>query len=228
MLSILNVRANNHNSCEDSVFVDDANEDVIYGVIADGCSTGIKSHFASQVIAYFVQLQQESDVTSDSFVMALYEFLYEVKGLFKFSEMNLLSTCILFSYHKPSKSLRIRSFGDCVYYVHDREIIVDQNNKPDYMGYHIGDTYSQFEAYMEKYPMSEYTNVERFMICSDGIKGIDRGMLQPPQTTNQAILFYPPTSTNYHIRMWNKLKRDGFTLSDDLTIVSYAEDSKTE
>lgn len=226
MLSIFNVRSNTHNSCEDSVFVDDVG-DTMYGVIADGCSSGIKSHFASQTIAYFVQLHQETDVTSNNFIMALYEFLYEVKSLFKFSIDNLLSTCILFSYHKPSKSLRIRSLGDCVYFVHDREIIVDQDNKPDYIGYHISDTYSQFESYMDKYPINEYLNVERFMICSDGIKGIDRGMLQAPQTTNPSILFYPPTSTNYHIRMWNKLKKDGFTLSDDLTIVSYVEDSKT-
>ena len=205
MLSILNVRSNTHNSCEDSVYVNDSG-DIMYGVIADGCSSGIRSHFASQT---------------------MYEFLYEVKALFKFSDMNLLSTCILFSYNKKSKLLKIRSFGDCVYYIHDKEVIVDQNNTPDYIWYHISDTYAQFEEYLNKYPISEYWDTERFMICSDGIKGIDRGMLQPPQTTNLAILFYPPTSSNYHVRMWNKLKSDGFTLSDDLTIVSYAEDSKT-
>lgn len=234
MLSILNVRSNSHNSCEDSVYAMEDKE-YVWGVIADGCSTGIKSHFASQAIAYFIGMEQDSSVPSNYTVRKLRDLLKQTKDLFKISHMHLLSTCILFQYSKNLKLLVVRALGDGVYYINEgmdnREgIVIDQNNTPDYIAYHIDDTAHQFEQYLDKYPSVMYNNVDKFMICSDGIHHIDRADLLGAPIRNPKILFENPVTTNYHVRMWNLLKRDGYTLSDDLTIVSYVSENseKTE
>src|SRR5687768_14521282 len=101
MLSILNVRANHHNSCEYSFHVEE-NENHVWGIVADGCSSGIKSHFASQLIAYFIQNEVDPRCTSDYTIRRLKDFLYNMRITLQFSEMNLLSTCLLFTYNKSN------------------------------------------------------------------------------------------------------------------------------
>lgn len=230
MLSIVNVRSQTHNSCEDSAYAEETWH-YVWGVVADGCTTGIKSHFASQVIAYFIQKELACiECTSDYTVRRLRDFLFNVKDLFGFDCMNLLSTCILFDYDRKTKRLRVRALGDGVYYINEgvdnREgIVIDQNNTPDYIAYHINDTPQQFEEYLKKYPEFIHENVEKFMICSDGIHSINRADLLHPAVHNPDILFKKPVSPNYLERMWNILKRDGYTLSDDLTIVSYVSEN---
>lgn len=222
MLSTLNVIARHHNTCEDSLFVK-SNSSYIFGVIADGCSTGIKSAFASQAIAYAVETYLPALNTRNESVLLLRDTLIKLKELFQFSHMNLLSTCTLFCYDIHNKQLRIRLFGDGTFYVNDIEFNINQDNKPDYLGYHLLDDSVQFNKYLTKHPESIFDNVDRFMICSDGIANIERSILQIEPTKNpNELLFKPPTSENYLQRMWNILKRDGYTLSDDLTIVSYA------
>lgn len=222
MVSILNVRSNTHNSCEDSVFVKE-NKEVIYGVVADGCSTGVKSHFASQAIAYIVENSLYQFVTTDHSIGTIRDVLASLRALLGISHISLLSTAILFVYDKESKHLKVRAFGDGVYYVNDIEYVIEQNNTPDYLAYHITDRYDQFLEYLGKYPTQIYDNVKKFMICSDGITRIERSALQHDATVNpQVLLFTPPKSANYLTRMWNLIKKDGFILSDDLTIVSYA------
>lgn len=223
MISTLNQRSNFHNSCEDSIYVGHS-YDVIYGVIADGCSTGTKSHFASQLIAYSVESNARfNTLLSDSFVKSILFDLRSSAKVLNLTDSNLLSTCLLFAYYPHLKRLQLRLFGDGVYYINDIEYRIDQNNEPDYLGYLINKDYSDIDKYLLKYPIIEYTDVHKFIICSDGIDRIERTVLQEPAKVDPLkLLLHPPTSANYLTRMWNLIKRDGFTLSDDLSIISYA------
>lgn len=242
MLSVLNVRANQHNSCEDSVFVKET-DDHIWGVLCDGCSTGTKSHFASQTFAYFIENEGSEILTSDHFMFEVKSFILKVMLLFNFTHMNMLSTLLLFSYNKKTRVLKLRAFGDGYFYIpfHTQEetkLVIedtdgdklyetyfDQGNTPDYIAYHILKTNPEFFTYLNAYPEREYQNVDRFMITTDGIKSLNRSQFAPDSKVNSSILYTPPVSANYLTRMWNCLKREGYQLSDDLTIVSYAENS---
>jgi hypothetical protein len=226
MIATLNVRADHHNSCEDSVLVVES-ENFIDGIISDGCSTGIKSHFASQALCYaFKEVGLRDAWVDDVVLKSVKTRLLAVCAALGLEEMNLLATLILFHYNKSDKTLRIRVFGDGYYYINDVEYIIDQNNTPDYFGYHIYKDPISFDNYLKKYPELVYDNVERFMICSDGITRISRSAMQQDATVNpNKLLFHPPTSKNYLERMWNLIKRDKFALTDDLTIVSYGKNS---
>lgn len=229
MLSTLNKISESHNTCEDSLFViEDA--EMIFGVVSDGCSTGICSAFASQAVCYSVRkILKENDyktITSDSFVVQLSIDLLRLKNSFLLSEMNLLATCVLFDYNKFTKELNVRSFGDSYYYVNSQEYVVDQNNTPDYLGYHLEELGTpKFVEFVSKYESRTYYRVESFQICSDGIKSFKISQFKEDAGVNpETELLKIPVSENYLSRAFNILKRKGFTISDDLSIVSYVQD----
>lgn len=226
MISTLNVRANHHNSCEDSLLVVE-NESSIDGIISDGCSTGINSHFASQAFCYAFQVAGRSGpFTEDYAVVAVKKRIRELVAHLGISSAHVLATCMLFHYNKLDKVLRIRVFGDGYYYVNGKEYEIDQNNTPDYLGYHLHDTYGEFGVYLNKCPEIYYENVDNFIICSDGIKSIQRSQFaEITGGPTPIVLFSNPQSTNYLARMWNLLKREHYTLSDDLSIISYDSNS---
>lgn len=226
MLSTLNQRSNTHNSCEDSLYVKET-EDEVYGIIADGCSTGTKSHFASQAICYSFAhkaeiYKQYFPVVSDRFLKVIVHDLELIMSTLGLTEMNFLSTLIVFVYDKKDKTLSMRVLGDGYYYINDIEYVVDQNNTPDYLGYYLNNTVALYN-FLEKYPEIGYKDVDSFMICSDGIKAFQRSQFAPDSFTQgpEVLLFDKPPSKNYLERMWNTLKRDHYTLSDDLSIISY-------
>jgi len=223
MISILNQRGGNHNSCEDSVFVKET-ELAIYGGVFDGCSTGVNSHWASQTMAYLFE-SNSSAFKPTSVGMAI-EILFQLQKISIDLNINpntqLLSTCVLFYYNKSSKRLEVRCFGDGVYYVNDIEYVVDQGNIPDYIAYQVYNTSTEQVEFIDKYGIAIYENVDKFIICSDGIQAIKESQYEEQTVNWQEMLLAPPKSENYLKRMWNILKSKKFTLSDDLTIVSYA------
>lgn len=221
MLSILNQRGGNHNSCEDSVFVKET-DTVIYGGVFDGCSSGENSHWASQTFAYmFKSLFRDCQSLKNA---VIYEAVKELNKVVHILEIDrdtqLLSTCLLFIYNKKNRTLDIRCFGDGVYYINDVEYVIDQDNIPDYLGYRLN--YDVLIDFLDAYPVVRHENVDRFIICSDGIQAIHENQYEPASVKWEELLLAPPASENYLKRMWNILKNKKFTLADDLTIVSYA------
>lgn len=217
MISKLCVRGTYKNQCEDSVFVKET-ESFIYGCVCDGCSTGINSAWASQTLCYFIE-SYGPWIISDQFLCFLKSNLLEIGKIIKLDKMKLLSTLVLFRYDKETKNLKIRVFGDSVYYINNKEFIVDQNNTPDYLAYHLNT--DDFLEYLNNNPIKEYENVKSFQICTDGIKSFSVSQFETPQK-NPSILLEKPTSENYLQRMFNILKKDKWIINDDLSIVSYA------
>lgn len=215
MLSKICVRGTYKNTCEDSVFVKET-ESFIFGICADGCSTGINSAWASQFLCYLVQ-NRPWDVTSNEYLAYLRIRLRDILADLHLTEMNLLSTCLLFNYNKKLKILKLRIIGDGYYYVNRVEYCIDHNNIPDYLAYHL---YDDFLLFCEKYPELIYENVDSFQICTDGIKSFAVSQFEEAKK-NPSILLENPTSENYLQRMFNILKKDKWIINDDLSIVSY-------
>jgi hypothetical protein len=140
--------------------------------------------------------------------------------------MNLLSTIVLFEYSPFTEQLKIRALGDAVYYVNGVEYVIDQNNEPDYLAYHLDVSYDEFQEYLDKYPVRVYQDVESFAICSDGILSFERSQFQAAPKIDNPIEFIlkEPNSTNFLTRMFNVLTKDKYIIKDDLSIISYVQD----
>lgn len=210
--------------CEDSVFVKET-ESSVFGVIADGCSTGINSAWASQTMCYFIQdvLNKHNDITSKHMWLQGQSQLRFILRLLGLNEMNFLTTALLFHYKKDTKILTLRLFGDGVYYINGVEYVINQNNTPDYLAYYLDNP--DFYQYLEKYPELVYENVDSFQICSDGIESFSISQFEQPKK-HWGILLENPTSENYLKRMFNILTKDKWIINDDLSIVSYVNQSE--
>lgn len=222
MLSSLNQRSDTHNSCEDTVWVEEE-DGVIFGGIFDGCSTGKNSHWASQTLAYlFRRRYTKGWMLTNSMLGLVLSDMATIARSAGLIEDHFLSTAVLFEYDKKIKELNLRIFGDGVYFINDVEYIVDQGNTPDYLGYRLFSSTQERLDYFSKYPIITYADVNRFIICSDGIQAIHENQFEPSDLDPRVLLLNYPSSENYLQRMWNILKRKRFSLSDDLSIVSYA------
>lgn len=221
MLSFLNIISSTHNTCEDSVFVKETATSV-YGCVADGCSSGKHSHFASRLFCYLAEVSKLGVITDDFVVRSIFSRLLTIADVVAKPIDYFESTLLLFEYNKKTKQLRVRPFGDGAYYINDVEYMIDQKNIPDYMAHHMrGD----WEGFMKKYPEKIYDDVNSFKICSDGIKAITISQFHDSDIKDPvAFLFHPPTSNNFLTLKWNILKRKHFILNDDLTIVSYVQE----
>lgn len=232
MISTLNKISRDHNCCEDSFFVRE-DEYAIWGGVFDGCSTGINSHFASSLFSYifadwirptfFSLFDSRIDHSMITGYIPVILSIKSIKQQIGLQYEHLLSTILIFYYEKDSHTLRVRAFGDGVYYVNSVEYYIEQNNLVDYFTTHLVDDYKSFLKYLEKNPTKIYKDVTDFKVCTDGIKAIRRPQFAPPTTRNAlSLLLHPPTGANYLERQWNILKNDHFYLNDDLTIISYA------
>lgn len=220
MLSKLCVRGTYKNQCEDAVFVKETASSV-FGCVCDGCSTGINSHFASQLLCNLIEKVEinELRLTSTEVVSDICWKFKWIKEVIQLSEMQLLSTCLFFHYNKNKQELSIRVFGDGYYYINGVEYCIDQNNIPDYLAYYLNGT--DYIDYMLRNPEFIHENVGSFQICTDGIKSFTFSQFEETKK-NPSVLLEAPTSENYLQRMFNILKKDKWSINDDLTIVSYA------
>jgi hypothetical protein len=161
---------------------------------------------------------------TNHFIENIIRELKDIAERLRLTEMNFLATFIPFIYIKEKKQLRIRPFGDGVYYINGEEFRLEQNNTPDYIGYQINEGFAGNSMYLDKYPELVYDNVDSFIICSDGIDSFAVSQFENIDKKEMFKLLEAPTSENYLQRQYNILKRKKFTNSDDVSIISYAKD----
>lgn len=211
--------------CEDSIWGEESTQFII-GCICDGCSTGIKSSFASQLLCYLFQKRSWAWELNDSLILNIIGELREIKDRLNITEMNLLSTFIPFVYDKFGKILRIRVLGDGFYSINGVHTTVEQDNTPDYIGYQVNEGWAGNEVFLEKYPEIVYTDVNSFIISSDGISSLQQNQFTQLDCTQdpKEFLLSKPDSANCLQRRYNILRNKKVNNSDDLGIVSYVND----
>ena len=232
MLSVLNKIGGNHNSCQDAVFVTE-NETHVRGGVFDGCSSGTHSEFVSQFLAYHFEknvTECEVDFTGNMSISSVFDILQRLSYLLELKPINLQSTMLLFDYDKQEKQLKVRSFGDGVYYINDAQFEYNlEKGLVDYVGDNIGLSYPKISEYLaeENHKTIVHEDVYNFMICSDGIKAIVENQFFESKI-NPSVLFARPTGANYLERMYNLLVKNKYTFKDDITIISYDSESNEQ
>lgn len=223
MLSKLLICSRSHTTCEDTLDVIET-EEYIKGGVFDGCSSGKNSKWASHTLNYaFKQFDYKMSNAACKFVMF---DLKRIKDILKLDITNFESTAVIFDYDKETKTLHLRVFGDCTYFINGERFDISQNNIPDYISHHIDKDEDGMTEYVGKYPTKIYLNVDSFIICSDGIDRLEYSALKIPEKNALEVLTTKPNSTTYLERMWNLLKKNGWQVADDLSIISYTNDER--
>jgi hypothetical protein len=208
-----------HTVCEDALFVKQY-KDKICGLISDGCSSGKDSVWASNTLKHiFSHNTFDLYFLLDDTIKIAISMLKKLKEDLNLEVYHLESTAILFEYFIEDKVLYIRAFGDGSYFVNGVQHTIDENNTPDYIGHYVDSDANAIDEYLSKHPLITFENVESFSICSDGVDKISISTFKDPKRKSEE-LFIPVTSETQLERKWNLLKRDGWIVKDDLSIIS--------
>lgn len=212
---------------------------LIAGVM-DGCSSGKESQFASllygkslrkscRMLPDMKNISEDFDVdfmekeVITSFLLGqLFEDVKKMKKALFLDLEEILSTIILMVYDVQDHAAMINVSGDGVIVCNKAVEEIDQNNIPDYLGYHLD---VKFEEWYKNHTKTlEFDHINDISISTDGIgklrpnsllksksiDPIDYFLVQSPGGSSQQMLY------NKYI---NLLENEHYIAYDDISII---------
>ena len=169
----------NHN--EDAQTTAEIDENVLIIAVADGCSAGKESHFASTLLVKIIR-KIAKEIGYRDFVerrnKTIAEYLEEVmRRLFQdFGDLKnrlhleteeVLSTLLLGVIDKQKQAAEIIVISDGLVCCNENFYEFEQDDKPDYLGYHLTENFDDwFKCQSQKL---SFTNIKDLSISTDGI-----------------------------------------------------------
>ncbi|NJN77275.1 MAG: protein phosphatase 2C domain-containing protein [Saprospiraceae bacterium] len=169
----------NHN--EDFAVTTEIGESQILIAVMDGCSMGTESHFAAALTGkllrkfgkeiFYKSFAERSQKSEMELLKTVLEFLFtdlkNLKNSLNLEEDELLSTLILGVVNTKNKTAEIIAIGDGLV-VHNHQLIeYEQDNQPDYLGYHLHKNFEDW--YLEQNQKLSLKNILDLTISTDGI-----------------------------------------------------------
>lgn len=149
--------------------------------VMDGCTMGRDSHFAATLCGKILQkialersylefkaeAQVELALELKAILQRLFQELKLIKDQLLLDKYDLLNTLILLLWDEEKVEGQVIVVGDGVVY-HDGQLhVFDQDNQPDYLGYHLEEDFEQwFAQQKQQLHIQDFQNLS---ICSDGI-----------------------------------------------------------
>ncbi len=166
------------NHCEDYL-LHLQEENYFFSAVLDGCSGGKESYFASALLGKLLRKifpEIEIDISLEfalkNVTQQLLREFYELSQLIKLPLEEQLSTVIIAIMDTKNKQTEVLAIGDGIIVADNELINIDQQNKPDYLAYHLPELLDTkiFEIWWtnsaQRYSFSETKN---FVISTDGL-----------------------------------------------------------
>lgn len=226
------------NYCEDFLVVEDLGTNTKLIAVLDGCTMGRESVFASilygKILRKIAHDQFFKDFVSPTplnltgqlkeVVIQLMEEASAIKNRLGLEVEEMLSTLILGIVDTISFEAELLVIGDGLICQDGSLIEYDQENRPDYLGYHLAKDYSAWFD-MQKQRLS-VTGFNDLSISTDGIFTFKNLIDSDAQMSEQEIIEYLLIDLdgwerdNFLNKKINILQRSmGHTVTDDLAIV---------
>lgn len=227
------------NFSEDFLFTHQLTDDILVCAVMDGCSTAKDSHFTSALYSKSLDkscrmLPQMKEIIEDfdldfmelreigDFIMKqLFDDLKKTKKLFFLNIEELLSTISLLVYNKNNKTACIKMSGDGLFAVNGKVTEIDQNNIPNFLGYHLNKKFenigpSEIESWT-------FDDVHDISISTDGIDKLRKKISNSKETSKvrRSLLIQKPTDSDkmFLENEYNQFTKKGFTPYDDLSLI---------
>jgi hypothetical protein len=227
------------NHCEDYGVVANLGKDKILCAVMDGCTMGTDSYLASTLTGKFLRkIAKEIDYKEfihntnpllldllKDITRKLFQELRTVKNQIQLDREELLCTLILIVVDTESRKGECLTIGDGLIYHNGVVTEYEQDNKPDYLGYHLAE---DFEAwYVQQKQTLSLSDIEHLSISTDGIftfQKFDNKSYQVPKNLNIIdCLLKDYEDVDNESMLRNKVikieKEWGLKLTDDLGII---------
>lgn len=171
------------NHCEDYLFTSDLGDDKLLCAVMDGCTTAIDSHFISTMVGkilrkisveegYKIMYEPNSEFLSldmhlRSILRRVFSELIVSKNQLMLQAEEMLTTLVILLLDKKTNQGIILAIGDGLISVNGNIIEFEQDNKPDYLGFHLSEDFdSWYDIQSQKVTFDNYQDIS---IATDGI-----------------------------------------------------------
>lgn len=185
------------NNCEDHLFVGQYGKNKILCAVMDGCTTALESQFASLLVGKilkkiclekgyieFIENEIKSITPEENLKHVLKVLLNEIriiKNQLMIDEKELLTTLIILLFDKEQEKGIVLAIGDGFVNINGKITEFEQDNKPDYIGFHLLENFEDF--YNSQKQKIEFDFLHDISISTDGIFSFEK--LLPNKSTKE-------------------------------------------
>lgn len=220
--------------CEDFLFTQTLGQRYLLAAVMDGSTMGKTSFFASTLIAKLLHkvcvtsAHQPTHAQTDEvatlgqqILQQFFEELKQARNQLFLSQEETMSTLLLAVVDHQHKKARVVSIGDGVIVVNDEVMVLDQNNQPDYVGYHVNQKFDEW--FGQHQAVWEFEQIDNLSIATDGVLAFEFDDEQEAETLAlEALMMKTLDSQSTHpldqvvAKLRNQHQAD---LQDDVTVV---------
>lgn len=239
-ISTLLARGLHHkNFNEDFLYTKSLSEDIMICAAMDGCSSAKDSQFASafyakslhkstrmlpqmkEIMEEFDLEKMSLDAIAEFFMKQLFEDLKRGEKLFFLGMEELLSTIVLLVFNKKESTACIKMSGDGVFCVNDKITEVDQNNAPNFLGYHLNNSFENIKN--TAFQTWNFESVSNISISTDGIDKLRPNSLSRKKQVDprkHLLLGNSEKFDNSFLqKQYQDLVKKGFVPNDDIGVI---------
>lgn len=170
--------------CEDFFFTHQLGQRYFVGAVMDGSTMGNTSFFAATLVAKLLRkacttlvhqpkfdaLTKATDLGEWLLKQLFTEFKQARNQLF-LSKEETMTTLLLMVLDQTTQQAWVAGIGDGVIVANDEVKILDQNNQPDYLGYHVNKDFDTWRATLSQ--VWEFGQVHNLAIATDGVLAVE-------------------------------------------------------
>ncbi|MCY1506775.1 hypothetical protein D3C87_143110 [compost metagenome] len=171
------------NNCEDAIYIGKFGKDKLVCAVMDGCTTAIDSQFASLLVGKILKKiviekgykdmvdKNEAAMTLEqhlkSILRDVFSELKAIKNQLLLDSKELLTTLIIMIVDKNLKQGIVLAIGDGFANINGKITDFEQDNKPDYLGFHISENFEEFYSLQSQKLV--FDTISDISIATDGI-----------------------------------------------------------
>ncbi len=171
------------NNCEDSLYFGKYGKEKMLFAIMDGCTTAMESHFSSTLISKiikkicvekgykdFIELNTPKQNIDDELKNIVFDIMKELKTIqnqLLLDSKELLTTLILLLIDEKTEEGILLAMGDGFVSINGNFTTFEQDNKPDYLGFHITEDFELF--YNSQKQFLKFNSIIDISITTDGL-----------------------------------------------------------
>jgi hypothetical protein len=183
LFSALQIGDYHENNCEDNLYVGKFGKNKLVCAVMDGCTMAVDSYFASTLVGKIVKkisLEQgyrefveenrntvAIDAVLKSIVANILHELKVIKNILLLDTQELLTTLIIMIIDIPTEEGIILAIGDGFVSVNGKQTEFEQDNKPDYLGFHLNEDFETFYSTLNQ--KISFNKISDISISTDGI-----------------------------------------------------------
>lgn len=225
------------NYCEDYLITEEIGKNRLLCAVMDGCTMGTDSYFAatltgkllrkiSKEYSYKEFLSKESadlQLILEKITRQLFEELRSAKNILQLERTEVLNTLLIGVIDTNHCSGEFLCIGDGLICINNQLFEFEQDDKPDYLGYHLHEDFNSWYSKQEQRISAQ--DIQDFSLTTDGIftfKKFDNKTYPEPGDVVKFLLVDTEESNNSNMlnrKLYDIQTNWGLKPGDDLAIV---------